>query len=118
MRKEEKDLVKICADQCAIYIKGKFDNKVVEKNLAANSYAHGYYIGWRWRESQANRKVFGFATPLTKPTGKQDLSMESASAVKWYMDRNFPGKVPDKELIASCARTGFEDGVRGCEGQA
>lgn len=85
----------------------KFDT--VQRSLAVNSWAHGYFMGYREREKRGGRKFASFFGWLDR-TDLDDLSNKAA---KFYMKEKFPSlPLEDSALVKACLAEGFQKGFQ------
>lgn len=85
-----------------------------ERQTVLNCVAHGYFMGYRWRQRVANRWFF----KVSNPAPKDFLLKHSNEAAKFYVRVNKLKKLSweQQAMVKASVSIGFEKGY--CEAEA
>lgn len=91
-----------------------------EKNLVLNSVSHGYYMGYRFKESELVKKgiLWSLKNKFFKSSQDPDvkLILEANKASSFYLKEKYKNLThEERSLIFSCCAKGFMNGFKDCE---
>lgn len=118
---EEVELTEKSVQKATKFVNSNYSKEnQVEYSIVLNTFAHGYYMGWRFGETYYEPKFWHAFFPRKRPWSHSALWNESSLASQSYVDTKNLRNLPQSDFILvqmTCGQ-GFRDGFRDFETQS